>query len=64
MYRPESRLPMAAAPDRQAAEADPSPQAPKVKSKYMNFAEALQTMIERADARRLERENSETGLTH
>jgi len=64
MYRPDSPLPAASTPDRQPAETNSSPQGPKVKRKYMNFAEALQAMIERAEARRLERENSETGFTH
>jgi hypothetical protein len=59
MYRPELPLPKIPAPDRKA-----SPHEPKVKSKYMNFAEALQAMIERAEARRLAGENSETNLPH
>ena len=64
MYRPELPLPKIPAPDRQAADRKASPHEPKVKSKYMNFAEALQAMIERADARRLAGDNSETNLPH
>jgi hypothetical protein len=64
MYRPELPLPRIPAPDRQADDRKASPHEPKVKSKYMNFAEALQAMIERAEARRLAGENSETNLPH
>ena len=41
-----------------------SPPESKVKSKYMNFAEALQAMIERAEAQRHGGENSEANLSH
>jgi hypothetical protein len=64
MYRPELPLPKIPAPGRQAADRKASPHELKVKSKYMNFAEALQAMIERAEARRLAGENSETNLPH
>jgi hypothetical protein len=64
MYRPESTFPKTPAPDRPAAETKASPYEPKAKSKYMNFADALQAMIERAESRRLASENSETNLPH
>jgi hypothetical protein len=64
MYRPESPLPKARAPERPVAETKASPHEPKAKSKYMNFADALQAMIERAEARRLVRESSETNFPH
>ena len=64
MYRPELSLPKIPAPDRQTAERKASPHEHKVKSKYMNFAEALQAMIERAEARRLAGDSSETNLPH
>jgi hypothetical protein len=64
MYRPELPLPKVPAFDRQAAETKASPHEPKVRSKYMNFAEALQALIERTEARRLAGENSETNLPH
>jgi hypothetical protein len=60
MYRPEFPLPKVPAPDRPAAEKKVSPREPKTKSKYMNFADALQAMIERAESRRLVRESAET----
>ena len=63
MYRPESPLPGAPASDRRA-ETKASPSESKAKSKYMNFAEALQAMIERVEARRPVGENSEANLSH
>jgi len=63
MYRPESPLSWAPASDRRAAETKASPPESKVKSKYMNFAEALQAMIERVEARRPGGENSEANLS-
>jgi hypothetical protein len=64
MYRPEMPLPKLPTFDRQAAETKALPHEPQVKRKYMNFAEALQALIERAEARRLAGENSETNLPH
>jgi hypothetical protein len=64
MYRPDSPLPKAAAPDRQAVETKAAPHTPKVTRKYMNFAEALQALIERAEVRRHVGENSATNLPH
>jgi hypothetical protein len=64
MFRPESPLSKATAPDPQGIETKASPSARPVKTKYMNFAEALQAMIERAEARRVVGENSETHLAH
>jgi hypothetical protein len=64
MYRPELPLPKVPTLDRQPAETKASPHEPKVRSKYMNFAEALQALIERAEARRLAGEKSETSLPH
>ena len=64
MYRPELPLPKLPAFDRQAAETKTLPPEPKAKSKYMNFAEALQAMIERVEARRPGGENSEANLSH
>ena len=63
MYRPESSLPEAPASERRA-ETKASPPESKAKSKYMNFAEALQAMIERVEARRPGGENSEANLSH
>lgn len=60
MYRPESPSPKGHVPDQRAAEAKASPHEPKAKSKYMNFTEALAALIERAEVRRLVRENSGT----
>jgi hypothetical protein len=64
MHRPELPLPKVPAFDRQVAETKALPHEPKVRSKYMNFAEALQALIERAETRRLAGENSETNLPH
>jgi hypothetical protein len=64
MYRPEFPLPKVPAPDRPAAEKKVLQHEPKAKSKYMNFADALQAMIERAEARRLVSENPETNSPH
>jgi hypothetical protein len=64
MYRPESPLSGAPASERRAAQTKASPPEAKVKSKYMNFAEALQAMIERLEARRPVGENSEANLSH
>ena len=64
MYRPESPLPKASGPNRQSAEPKTSPPERKARSRYMNFAEALQAMIERAEARRLADEGPETNLPH
>ena len=63
MYRPESPLPSAPASDRRA-ETKASSSESKAKSKYMNFAEALQAMIERVEARQPGGENSEANLSH
>ena len=64
MYRPTFPLPKVRTLDRQAAETKASPHEPKAKSKYMNFADALQAMIERAEARRVVGESSETNFSH
>jgi hypothetical protein len=64
MYRPESPSPGAPASERRATETKASPSESKAKSKYMNFAEALQAMIERVEARRPGGENSESNLSH
>lgn len=64
MYRPEPPLSKATAPDPRGTETKASPSERPVKTKYMNFAEALQAITERAEARRVVGENSETNLAH
>ena len=64
MYRPTFPLPKVPTLDRPAAETKASSHEPKAKSKYMNFADALQAMIERAEARRVVGESSETNFPH